>query len=135
MAAAGLTLILQSKAIDRVHYAFTLAVSNAALGRPTTIFFATEGVEALRPDAWIDLSTAAGEKGQAFLDRLEAAKVADPDTLLDALQELDVRLAACDSALAIAGLTHADLRDDCPLEVTGLADILTSAGDNRLLYI
>lgn len=135
MSLAGLTIIVQSKALDRVHYALMMAVSAAALDAPTTVFFAIEGVEALRSSAWTDLRTAAGDDGTAYIDRLEAASVAHPEDLLSALGELDARIAVCDSALAVAGMTTADLRADLSIEVTGLADVLSDPAAARIVYV
>lgn len=135
MASTGLTVILQSRALDRAHYALMLAASSAALDGPTTLFFGVEGVHALASDAWDTLRTAAGEAAPAYLARVEAAGVAHPEDLLEALGELGVRLAACDSGLAVAGMQPGDIRDDLDLEVTGLADILASAGGTRLVYV
>lgn len=135
MAARGLTLIVQTNAVDRVHYALMLAASNAALGGATTLFFAVEGVTALTAGAWPGLATASGEPANAYFARLETAGVAHPDDLVEALAELDARFAVCDTALAVAGYRLEDLRDDVRLDVTGLTDILASSGENRLLYV
>lgn len=135
MAQAGLTLIVQTRALDRAHYALMLAASAAALDVPTTIFFGIEGVQALTPDAWDVLETAAGETSTDYLGRIEAAGVAHPEDLLEALSELGVRLAVCDTGLAVAGLGPGDLRDDLDLEVTGLADVIAAAGDGRIVYV
>jgi len=135
MALPGLTLIIQTRALDRIHYALMLGVSNAALGGTTTLFFAVEGVQGLTRDALPDLETAAGEAGAAYLARVEAGGVALPDELFAALAELQARIAACDSGLAVAGLDAADLRQDIPVEITGLADILAGGKDARLVYV
>lgn len=112
-----------------------LAASAAALDAPTTIFFAIEGVEALRPSAWDNLSTAAGEDGNFYFDKLEVAGVAHPEELILALDEMDARIAACDSALAVASMTVADLRADLSIDVTGLADVLCEAAAARIVYV
>jgi peroxiredoxin family protein len=135
MAERGLTLIIQTKALDRIHYALMLAVSNAAMDGPTTLFFAIEGVEALRALPWGRLSTAAGEDGDAFIERLENAGAATPDELLMALNELEARLTICDTGLAVAGLTQTSLRQDFQIEVTGLTEIISSAGQTNLVYV
>lgn len=135
MALSGLTLVVQTRALDRIHYALMLAVSAAALGAPTTIFFAIEGVHALEAKGLDRLETAAGEPGRAFLDRLAAAGAAAPDELIAALAELEARFAACDTGLAVAGLSAEDLRDDVPIETTGLADVLASAESGRIVYV
>mgnify|MGYP002632780735 CR=1 FL=1 len=136
----GLTLILQTRALDRIHYALMLAATSAALGASTTLFFAIEGVAALIPDALTGkapqiLATAAGESGEAFLGRLETAGAAAPEELIAALAELEARFAVCDTGLAVAGLTLAELRQDIPLDLTGLTEILAAGKDMRLVYV
>ncbi len=135
MSLPGLTLIVQSRAIDRLHYALMLAAANAALGGPTTLFFAVEGVAAFESGGWDALATSAGEPGVDFLKRLDSAGVAHPDDLLEALAELGARLAVCDSALAVAGLLADDLNPEPALEVTGLADILAASSEGRIVYV
>ncbi|MEQ9121994.1 MAG: hypothetical protein RIM80_05450 [Alphaproteobacteria bacterium] len=81
MALSGLTLVVQTRALDRIHYALMLAVSAAALA------------------------------------------------------ELEARFAACDTGLAVAGLSAEDLRVDVPIETTGLADVLASAESGRIVYV
>lgn len=135
MSLGGLTIIVQTSALDRAHYALMMAASAAALDAATTVFFGIEGVVALRPAPWDDLQTAAGEDGAAFLDRLEVAGVAHPEDLISVLGELGARVAVCDSGLAVAQMDFADLRTDLEIEVTGLADILASAEDGRIVYV
>lgn len=135
MSLPGLTIIIQTSALDRVHYALMMAASASALDAPTTVFFAIEGVVALQPSPWEDLRTAAGEDGAAYLDRLDAAGVVHPEDLISVLGELGARVAACDSALAVAAMDSAAFRTDLPIEVTGLADILAEAGEGRIVYI
>ena len=135
MAVTGLTIILQSKAVDRIHYALMLAAANAALDAPTTLFFATEAVEALTPGALGALKTSAGEAGAAYLARLEQAGVASPADLLEALTELEAELAVCDTALAAAGLAAGDLDRAERFSTTGLTDILARGMTHRLVYV
>lgn len=135
MAKPGLTIIVQTRALDRAHYALMLAASSAALDTPTTIFFAIEGVQLLTPDPWDELSTAAGETAAAYLFRLEESGVAHPEDLLEALGELNCRLAVCDTGLAVAGMTLADIREDLDLEVTGLADVIAAPEAGRIVYV
>ena len=135
MAAAGLTLVVQTRAFDRIHYALMLAVSNAAIGGPTTLFFGIEGVEALRAEGLAGLTTAAGETGEAFTGRLQAAGAATPDDLFEALVELEAGLFACDTGLVVAGLKPGDIRSDLGVQVTGLTDILARAEGGRIVYV
>ena len=135
MPPSSLTVVVQSRALDRIHYALMLAASAAATGAATTLFFAIEGVEALKPGALERLTTAAGEAPDAFLGRLAGANAAAPDELLEALSELGARFAACDTGLAVAGASLDDLRKDLKIDVTGLTEILGGAGDGRVIYV
>ena len=136
MALSSLTIIIQTRALDRIHYALMLAAANAALDGPTTVFFGIEATEVFGSAGWDGLETAAGEAASAYFARLEAAGVAHPEDLLDAVGELGARIAVCDSGLAVADIAPADLAvaigQDAPFEVTGLADILASAEGGRL---
>ena len=129
MAAQPLTFIIQSASPDRVHYALMMAASNAALGGPVTLFFGigAEGVLRASPHAEQELA--------AFSEKLDGAGIASLDDLLAALVELDCRIAVCDSALAFAAITAANLRADIPVEVTGLTDILAHANGGQIIYV
>lgn len=135
MPPSSLTVVVQSRALDRIHYALMLAASAAATGAATTLFFAIEGVEALKPGAFEALRTAAGESAEDYGARLKKANAAAPDELLEALAELGARFAACDTGLAVAGAAPSDLREDLGIDVTGLTEILASAGDDRIIYV
>mgnify|MGYP003700772087 CR=1 FL=1 len=130
----GLTIIVQTRALDRVHYALMLAAANAAVGAPTAIFFGIEGVHALGGGGFDGLRTAAGEVSADYLKRVSASGGASPDDLLTALAELEVWIAACDTGLAVAEMSPADLRSDIAIDVTGLTDVL-SKSDGRLIYV
>lgn len=129
MAVQPLTFIIQSNAIERVHYALMMAASNAALGGGVTLFFAVGAPEMLR----------SGDTSETddigFTEKLKAAGIASVDDLLEALGELDCRIAVCDAALAFAEISAKDLRGDIAVEVTGLTDILANTGGGQIIYV
>lgn len=129
MPAQPIALIIQNKNIERIHYALMVAVSNAALGGRTTLFFALGVAGALRPGGFSSPTDA------AFLERLTAANIATPEELLEALAELEARICVCDSAMAFENLALADLRQDVAIEVTGLTDIIANVGDGQIIYV
>ena len=129
MVVKPLTFIIQSAAVERVHYALMMAAANAALGGGVTLFFAIGTAEMLLPYE----QRFGGEED--FLSKLNAANIAGGDNLLEALVELDCRIAVCDAALAFAELKASDLRTDLGIEVTGLTDILAKLDDGRIIYV
>jgi peroxiredoxin family protein len=129
MAVQPLTFIIQSTAIERVHYAMMMAASNAALGGAVTLFFAIGTANILMPSGpgLLDNTRFAGQ--------LEAAGIASIDDLLEALAELDCRITVCDAALAFAAIGSGDLRSDIAIEVTGLTDILANLAGGQIIYV
>ena len=130
-----LTIVIQTKALDRVHYALMLAASHAALDGRVHIFFGTEGVETLKSDNWENLQTVAGEHGENYLLKLKKAGAAHPDELLNALCELDVVISACDTALTVAGMTAGSIKKGLKIQTSGLTTALTDAKDGQLIYV
>jgi peroxiredoxin family protein len=129
MAVQPLTFIIQSTDIERVHYALMMAASNAALGGAVTLFFAIGTADILKP------SGAGQQDGFHFAKQLEASGIASIDDLLEALTELECRIAVCDAALAFAAIEAGDLRSDIAIEVTGLTDILANLAGGQIIYV
>ena len=84
-----ISLIIQSGAYDRVHYALVMASAALAVGKPVTLFFTMGGTRALTKD-WAD---------QARESAFTADGLATFEDLLNACQELSetVNNAAPDS--------------------------------------
>ncbi len=129
MAVQPLTFIIQSNAIERVHYALMMAASNAALGGAVTLFFAIGTADLLKP------SKPPQTDDTGYTRQLSIAGIASTDELLEALGELDCRIAVCDAALACAELETGDLRSDIAIEVTGLTDILANLDCGQIIYV
>ena len=124
-----LSIIVQSGAFDRVHYAMVLASAAAAIDREVTLFFTMEGCRALRPagrlGAWAAGEAALQEKGLATLEELFAAAV-----------ELNVRFLVCELGLRAAGLALDDLRDDLGIREAGAVTFLNDAGpDAQMVFV
>lgn len=129
MAAQPLTFIIQSAAIERVHYALMMAASSAALGGAVTLFFGVGAADILKSTGEV----VAGDS--EFSRKLNAANIASIADLLEALVELDCRITVCDAALAFAALEAGDLRVDIAIEVTGLTDILANLNSGQIIYV
>jgi len=111
MIGEGLGILLISGTHERAHYAFVLASSAAALGRPVVIFATNGGCRALLTD-WSELADAARDaavraRGVAGLNELRSASVA-----------LGVELLACEAGLRSEDIDAARLLPE--VEVTGV---------------
>lgn len=138
-----LSLVVQSADFGKVHYAFVIAAAAAAIGRPVTLFFTMEALNALRkagPDGrpgWRAMAVdgrpgAAGARDDGF-----AVKgVATFEELLSASVELGVRFMVCDMGLRALGLEREDLRPDVPVETGGVVTFLNDArADGAMLFV
>lgn len=138
-----LSLVVFSGAFDRVHYALVMASAAVATGTPATLFFTMEACRALaKPDkegapGWSSMP--AGDRGgdAAAMDAdLGARGVAQFEELLSACAEIGVRILVCEMGLRAVGMTRADLRDDIPIEETGVVTFLGDAsGTGVVLFI
>ncbi|MEX2453611.1 MAG: DsrE family protein [Rhodospirillaceae bacterium] len=121
-----LSLIVQSDAFDRVHYALVLASAALATGKPVTLFFTMQGTRALTP-GWAD-----GAREKALAD----AGLATFAELLDACRELGAKFMVCEMGLRAAGLSAADLRPDIDIADGSAVSFLADASaTGALLYI
>lgn len=122
----GLGILLLSGGHERAHYAFVLATGAAAIGRAVTLFASNEGCRALLRD-WS--SIAGAERDGA----VQASGVAGLAELREAAVALGVRLLACDSGLAMAGLDPACLLPQ--VEVAGVPSFLAAIGSNPVMTL
>ena len=119
-----LAMVIQSGAVDRVHYALLFAAGAAAMGRDVTLFFTMagcnvfEGVGALLP---AEDGTSAADYDAA----LAAKGIAGFDELWESLEALETRLQACDTGLLAAGVTAPE-----GVAVTGVVGFLADVGAN-----
>ena len=98
----GLTLVVATADAERFRMALTLASAHAALGGRTRVYFHEGAV------------------------RLLASRIA----LIDTAIESGATLIACQTGLADAGLSVADLPDG--IDTGGMIGLLATLGDDRL---
>ncbi len=124
--ATPLGILLISGTHERAHYAFVVATSAAALGRPVTLFATNDGCLALLED-WSGLQDA---------DRDAAVRelgVAGLGELREAARELGVRLLACEAGLRLAAIDPASLPDG--VAVAGVAAFLGTAAGGPIVTL
>ena len=121
-----LSLIIQSGAYDRVHYALVLASAALAVGKPVTLFFTMGGTRALTA-GWVDRS-----REKAFA----ADGLATFEDLLSACQELEATFMVCELGLRAEKLDTGDLRADIPITEGSAVSFLSDASDKgAMLYV
>jgi predicted peroxiredoxin len=115
----GLTIIVAGTDPARLRGALELAAAWAALDRPACIFLQAEAVELLRtaPDD--------GDK------RRREAGLPGIQELLEEGLALGVKAIACQSGLALAGLSAEDL--PAGVETGGLVDLLSRRAEDQLV--
>lgn len=121
-----LSLIIQSGAYDRVHYALVMASAALAVGKPVTLFFTMGGTRALT-EGWAD---------QAREKAFAADRLATFEDLLGACQELDATFMVCELGLRAEKLDTGDLRADIPITEGSAVSFLSDASDKgAILYV
>ena len=117
-----LGILLISPGHERAHYALVLATGAAALGRDVTLFATNAGCRLLL----------AGQPLLADPREAEVAArgVAGIAPLLEAAEELGIRLLACEAGLRTEGLDPALLRPSAA--VAGIASFLAAVGDGQM---
>ncbi len=121
-----LGILLISGGHERAHYAFMLATGAAAVGREVVLFATNEGCRALAAD-WSEVADAPRDAAVA------ARGVAGLDELRTAAAELGVRLLACDSGLAMAGVEGGSLLPE--VEVAGIPTFLSAVGAGAIVTL
>jgi predicted peroxiredoxin len=115
----GLTIVVAGADPARLHAALSLAAAWAAMDRRAHLFLQAEAVALLH-------------RGDSVCD--SRYRQAGLPTLRDLIGEslaLGVAITACQSGLALAGLTTADLPEG--VETGGLVELLASRRDDQLL--
>lgn len=134
-----LSVVIFSGEFDRIHYALVMASAAAAIGKAVTLFFTMEACRALvRPDSngepgWRTLTAERAKDAGTTDDLYRAGGIAGFEELLEACVSLDARFIVCEMGLRAAGLDHATLREDLPLEVAGVVTLLEDASRNGLM--
>lgn len=113
----GLTLIVATGNAERFRAALTIASAHAALGGRTRLYCHEAAVGLL----------AGNDEGLA---ELHAKGLPDRAALIATALESGVAITACQTGLALAGLTEGDLPGG--VETGGLVGLLADLGDDRL---
>ncbi|MFN3230814.1 MAG: DsrE/DsrF/DrsH-like family protein [Alphaproteobacteria bacterium] len=126
MAIDKLSLVLHSGDFSRLHYGMVLAATGVGTAKPVTILFAGDAVRLLAKSFVVPDEE----------HRIKALRVAGFEELLTSTRDLGARLLVCETALALAEIKEADLRDDLNLEITGAATFLADASaDGQMLFV
>ncbi|MAI49507.1 MAG: hypothetical protein CMM16_02945 [Rhodospirillaceae bacterium] len=121
-----LSLIIQSGAYERIHYALVIASAALAVGKPVTLLFTMGGTRALTED-WAD---------QAREKAFAADGLATFEDLLSACQELEATFMVCALGLRSEKLDTGDLRADIPITEGSAVSFLSDASDKgAILYV
>ena len=118
-----LSVILHSGDYDRIHYAFVIAATAAAINRPVTLLFTKSAVRALTPDWATKMDIAFSKTGMAKLSEM-----------INACTELAVSFKICELGLISEGLGMKDLRTNVCLEPDGITSFLIEA-ENEMAQI
>ena len=115
----GLSIVVAGTDPARLHAALTVAAAWAALDRPARLFLQAEAVGLLRP------GRDPGETGKG------ATGLPSLTELLAESQAIGVTIIACQSGLALAGMSAEDL--PAGVESGGLVGFLAERGDDQLM--
>jgi len=115
-----LSLILHSGDYDRIHYAFVIATTAAAIGRPVTLLFTNSAVRALTVDWEVKMDRAFSKTGVAKLSEM-----------INSCVDLAVSFKVCQLGLISETLSIEDLRSDVHVELDGITSFLIEAEDEK----
>lgn len=152
------TFVVFSGELDRLMAAFTMATGAAACGLQVTMFFTFWGTTVLKTGrsqarkslvercyGWL----LPGGPGSAPLSRLHMGGLgrwlmtremrrkgmATLDELMAAAQESGVRLAVCESSMALMGIDRSELLRPSELEVCGVAHLWDRAAGGQTIFV
>jgi predicted peroxiredoxin len=113
----GLSIVVAARDPGRLRSALEVAAANAALGKPTRLFFQAQAVSLLK------------ETGLGEVD-LETPSLGE---MLEETIALGVKVSACQTGLGLAGFAASSLPDG--VETEGLLSFLAGRGDDQLLMV
>lgn len=116
----GLTVLVATGDAERFHAALSFAAAGAATGMAVRLHLHEGAVALLRPPIAAPADPARGAAGLPKLAQL-----------LDEALDLGVAITACQSGLALAGLSLGEL--DHRIEAQGPVGLWSTLGDDRLL--
>ena len=117
-----LAFIIQTGAVDKVHYALLFAAGALAMGRDVTLFFTMAGCKAFGGVAAL-LPAEDGTSATAYDSALVVKGIAGFDELWESLEALDATFQACDTGLLASGVKAPE-----GVEVTGVVGFLADVG-------
>jgi len=116
----GLTILVATAEAERLHAALTYAAAGAACGHAVRVHLHEGAVALLRPPL-----TAAADPART------AAGLPTLGQILDEALDQEVAITVCQSGLALAGLSLAQL--DPRVEAQGAVGMLAALGEDRLI--
>ena len=153
-----ISIVCFSGEFDKVLAAFTIATAAAATNRDVSMFFTFWGLNALKKKqnhAWIGKGVLArvfnflmggrnnlplshfnffGLSPKLMTGMMKKKNVATLPQLIDAAEDLGVRLIACEMAMNILGIEKTDLVDAVE-NVVGVATFLNESKDTKIIFI
>jgi predicted peroxiredoxin len=118
----GVTIVVASADPGRLHAALSLAAAHAALERPARLFLQADAVKLLQPPVESADDQRYGEAGLPTLAQMLSEATA-----------IGVAIIACQSGLALAGLSAEDL--PAGVETGGLVELLAQNRDDQLVMV
>lgn len=118
----GITIIVGRGDPGRLHAALSVAAAQAALGRSARLFLQADAVALVR-----DPINAPEDA------RYAAAGLPTLEDMLAEVTAMGVSITACQSGLALAGIDAGELPKG--VETGGLIELLSSSGDDQLLFV
>ena len=153
MAQDKATIVVFSGDMDKIFAAFSIAVSCAAAGMETTLFFTFWGLNAIRKDTLTGkgfMAKMLGLLNRGGLNRLPPSKfnfggagrwmfkkmmndkgVTSLEDLRETMLALDVRLLACEMSMKVMEIDREDLIDDLE-DVVGVATFVKEAAGSAI---
>ena len=138
-----MSIIVQDRHFDKVHFAFVIASGASAIGRSTTMFFTMGACQVLlakNPDGspgWtkMPLSGNCGSGADQDIDYKKRG-IATFEELLDACKNFDVKFMVCEMGLRAMNIDYSSLRKDLKIESAGVVSFLNdSSKDGSMLFI
>lgn len=125
-----LAMVVQSGAVDRVHYALLFAAGALAMGRDVTLFFTMAGCRAFEGVGRL-LPAEDGTTAAAYDAALQAKGIAGFAELWESLEALGAEFQACDTGLLAAGVSPSQ-----GVAVTGVVGFLADVGaDAQIVWV
>ncbi len=132
----GLSVIFHSGSYDRVYNGLTVALTAAAQGRPTRLFFTYWSIDILMKSAGLPLALdkEATDHKDVVEENIEAGRMKKMPELLGDAKALGTKIYVCTGSLEMRGIASGDLVEEVD-EVTGTASFLKEAEEDQLIFV